>query len=684
MRRLPTLCLPALALAACWGGSDPPPPRPDPLPEPRSAADGAVASYTLSFPAPQTQYLSVEAVYPDVGDTLDVSMVAWTPGSYKIRDYARHLEGLTAATPDGTRLPARKLDKDTWRIQADGAETVVVRYDLYARTLSVRGNWVEPDFAMLNGAPTYLLREDREGPLDVRLERPDAWPEHATALPPHPGGEAHRFRATDVDQLLDSPIVLGDLEIWSFSVEDPSEPGRTVPHRLVHAGDTGPWDGEGTAADVAALTREQVRFWGGIPYRSYSYLNVIAEAGGGLEHQASTLMLTRRHASRTRAQRLRWLGLVSHEFFHTWNVKRLRPVELGPFAYDREVYTRSLWIAEGLTSYYDDLLLVRAGLMTEEEYLDKLESNIRGVRGKPGRFVRSLEDASFDAWIKYYEKDENHDNVSVSYYTKGSVVGFMLDAEIRQRSNGFRSLDDALRLAYSRHSGEAGYTPAQFQEACEEMAGDDLDAFFEAYVRGTEPLDLGPALATFGLREAAAETPDEEADEDPEAGWLGVRVGSGPRATVRQVVRDSPAWSADLLPDDEIVAVDGYRVEGKIDALLAHHPPGTEVVLTLSRRGRLIERPITLGTAPRPFELEKDPEASIEARDRRARWLAASTGPMPTPSLIEGSVVGGPGDDAAAARPAPATDDAELDDEDEGDEPDPTDEAPEPPSEPEP
>lgn len=625
-----------LVLAGCTGAPSAPPPALDSPPPALPADAEAVGSYTLRFPAPETQYVEVEAVFPETGDQLDLFMAKWTPGSYVLRDYARHVEAVSATTAGGQALPLSKTATNRWRVEASGVDDVVVRYKVYAADLSVQNNWVDPTFAMLNGAPTYLARVGADaGPFDVRIQRPDAWIRVSTALTPHPSGEDHRFRAADFDELVDSPILLGDSAIYTFVVDD-------VPHRLVNQGEQGLWDGARAAADTERITGTIADFWGGIPYRDYVFLNVIAETRGGLEHERSTLMLTNRWATHTRAGYLRWLGLVSHEFFHTWNVKRMRPASLGPFDYEHTVATESLWISEGLTSYYDDVMLVRAGLMTEDEYLERMSKNVRTVQDQPGRFERSLEDAGRDAWIKHYKKDANHDNVSVSYYVKGAVVGWLLDAEIRNASGGWASLDDAMRLAYSRHSGEAGFTPEQFQAACEEVAGVELDAFFDDHVRGTAELDYTTALEVFALR---FDDPPEPEGDDPSGGWLGVstRGGEG-RRRVASIRRDGPAFEADLIVGDEIIAVDNVRLEESLDARLGRMEPGDEVALLLSRRGQLRTTAIVLADKPVPnrYTLKTHDRATIEARDTRKRWLFGATGAVEAPT-------------ASTAAPAPET-----------------------------
>jgi len=636
----------ALLLVACTGTPGVTPPPVDPPPPAAPVSEGAFGSYTLRFPDPGTQYLQVELVLPAAAPGTELQMASWTPGSYLIRDYARHVDRVTATADDGSAISVTRPSKDTWVLSWQGdsasdtdsqgapaAKDVVVRYRLHASTLSVRGNWVEPDFAVLNGAPTYLVPKGHlDATYDVRLELPDAWPRISTALPPHPSGEANRFRVGHYDVLVDSPIVLGDSSVHTFELVDPARPDRTVRHRLVHEGDVDAWDTARSARDVERITAEIIAFWGGIPYQDYTYLNLVVGARGGLEHKESTLMMAHRWATEKRGDRISWLGLVSHEYFHTWNVKRLRPAPLGPFDLSTEVYTKSLWVAEGLTSYYDDLLLRRAGLMNDEEYLDKLSSSIRSVQGKPGRHNRSLEDASHDAWIKYYKRDANHDNVSVSYYTKGSIVGWLLDAEIRDKSGGWRTLDDALRLAYTRHSGERGFTPQEFEAACEEVAGAPLDDFFDRYVRGTEELDYSTALRVFGLRFASDEDDEDDdkkatdKDDGPEA-WLGLSASGGPSASVSRIVRDSPAWDADIIVGDEIVAIAGYRVPGGgPGALLQRFEPGDEVELTLSRRGRLRTATLTLAEAPdrERWSLEIDPQATIESRETRKQWWTSA------------------------------------------------------------
>lgn len=571
--------------------------------------------YTLRFPAPQTHYVEVALVIPVLHRPfVDVRMAVWTPGSYLVREYARHVEGLAAQTPDGVALGIEKIRKNRWRIAVPAATPLHVTYKVYCREMSVRTNWIDADFALLNGAPTFLtLVEDERRPHDIRLLLPASWHTTISGLPAAPDGAPHHYRAADFDMLVDSPILAGNPCIYPFEVD-----GK--PHYLVNEGEGGVWDGARSVADVARIVQAHWQMWGGsLPYEQYVFLNMITEAGGGLEHLNSTVLMTSRWNTRKRAAYLDWLGLVSHEYFHVWNVKRLRPIELGPFDYENEVYTRNLWIAEGITSYYTELGVRRAGLCTEEECLAALSRLIQRLQTTPGRLVHALEMASYDAWIKLYRSDENTPNTTISYYTKGAVVAFLLDAHIRQATQDQRCLDDVLRLAYSRHAGERGFTREEFRATAQEIAGTDVQPWFAHTLESTAELDYQEALSWFGLRFKSA-----PASTSP---WLGVetRVENG-RLLVTQVKRYTPAWEGGVNVDDELVGIGEYRVRPEQwNYRLGHYQPGERVSLLVARRERLQRLDMTLGTEPANlWQLEIDPAASHEQQQRRQRWLATT------------------------------------------------------------
>jgi predicted metalloprotease with PDZ domain len=379
-------------------------------------------------------------------------------------------------------------------------------------------NWVAPDLIVLNGAAAFLTYAEpgrRRRPHEVRLELPPGCMRSATAMPAALDHRPDHYRAEDFDTLVDSPIVAGDLSIHEFEVEGSR-------HLLVDAGDVGPWDGERAARNLERMVRETQRFWGFLPFRRYVFLNVFGRGAGGLEHKDSTLLTAGPGRAGREPGSVRWLSFVSHEYFHAFNVKRLRPVELGPFDYEDPPSTKSLWIAEGLTTYFGDLIIARAGLATPREHLAALSSHIGQLQNARGRLVQSLEDASLDVWGSGTSGVGRDSATKLSYYVKGPVVGFLLDARIRRATGDKRSLDDVMRLAYRRYSGERGFTPEQFRETAEEVSGTDLKGWFRKAIASTEELDYREALDWFGLRFAPSDDPSrawnlevrEDATED--------------------------------------------------------------------------------------------------------------------------------------------------------------------------
>jgi predicted metalloprotease with PDZ domain len=569
--------------------------------------------YVVRIPSPASHQLEVLATVHNAGRGLELYLPVWTPGSYLVREYSRHLLAIDAASLDGRPVRIDKIAKNRWRVDTSADDgSVVVRYRLYAREMSVRTNFVDPELALVAGAATFMTSDDAAGsPSEVRLELPPGWTSH-TALPAAPGGASHHYTAPDFDTLVDSPIACGAAAVRAFEAG-----GRT--HEIVDVGDLSLWNGAEAAADVRRIVETQQAFWRVVPYDRYVFLNAITESGGGLEHGASTVLMTSRWKTRTRKAYLEWLRLASHEFFHTWNVKRLRPAELGPFDYERENHTRALWIAEGLTEYYGDLLVRRAGLCSDREYLDELGSQIDQVQTAPGRLVQPLGLASFDAWIKHYRPDENSPNAAMSYYTKGCVVAFLLDAAIRRSTGGMRSLDDVMRWAYERYSGERGYREPEFRALASEVANDDLSAWLSRAVDTTEELEYAPALEWFGLRLRAEEPP---ADRPPRA-FLGVTTrNDGGRLVVTSVRAGTPAAFAGVSPDDEILALADYRVRAdQLESRMEVHRSGETVPILLARRERLLRLEVTLGAAPRPLKLDTDPDATAERRVHRESWL---------------------------------------------------------------
>ena len=582
-----------------------------------TAAHGQVLEpirYTLSFPAPHTHYIEIEASYPTGGRPhIDVMMAVWTPGSYLVREYARHVESFTAGSA-AAPLAVEKTRKNRWRITTNGASTVPVRYRVYAHEMSVRTNWVDEEFALVNGAPTFvtLVETPARRPHEVRVVLPPGWTKTFSGMTP--AAVPHTYLAPDYDALVDSPIVAGTPSVYEFRVGG-------APHYLVNFRERGVWNGSQAAWDLAKVAETIARFWGGLPFDRFYFFNIIGSAKNGIEHKNSTVLNIPADATSSRAGYLDWLSLASHEYFHAWNGKRLRPVELGPFDYENEVYTRSLWFVEGITDYYADLFLVRAGVTTRDEYLDALSTQIRSLQTTPGRLEQPVEAASFDAWIKYYRSDENTPNTAISYYVKGAVVGFLLDARIRRVTDGDRSLDDVMRHLAKRFSGARGFSREELRAAVAQAAGQphapDLRAWTARALDTTAELDYTEAMAYFGLRmmpPAAA----------PRA-YLGVttRTEDG-KTIVTGIRRGSPAATTGLSLLDEIAAINGDALAaGRLSQRLEKFSPGSTITLSIVRRAATRMVKVVLAADPEHgFQLSASPDATRAQSQRVDAWLS--------------------------------------------------------------
>ncbi len=460
-----------------------------------------VIRYTVDCSDVKNHYLSINVTVPVTGKTTELMMAVWTPGSYLVREYTRHIDSLDV-TANGRKLAFGKTRKNRWLVQTDGIKSFKVKYRLYCNEMSVRTNWVGKQFALINGAPSYLTVPDRlNRPHIVQLTMPRGWTRSATSLRAT-GDTPHTFIAEDFDELVDSPIVAGNVNVYPFTVGG-------VEHQLVNVGESGYWDGTKATTDLKKVVQSHHDMWGVVPYDRYLFLNMIVESGGGLEHDNSNVLMTSRWTFRDPNRYKSWLSLASHEFFHAWNVRRLRPKPLIKYDYENEVYTDSLWIAEGITSYYEDLALVRSGLMTRSEFLSQLSRNVEGVQRTGGRKLQSLKDSSFDAWIKFYRPDENSSNTQISYYSKGAVVAFLLDAKIRKLTQGEKSLDDVLRKMFSEFV-ETGFTAEDFRQTSSDVAGQDLTDWFASTIDSTEELDYSDIEAI------GVEVPNKQVDPKPE------------------------------------------------------------------------------------------------------------------------------------------------------------------------
>ncbi len=550
--------------------------------------------YRVSMPQPHSHLFQVEARFPAADDALTAVLPVWTPGSYLVREYARHVQDVTASTEGGQALPIQRLDKRSFRVASRG-RAVVFRYRVYANELTVRTSHLDGTHGYFNGATLFLYAEAmRRREHRVRIDAPAGW---QTFVALEPQGE--EYVAPDYDELVDSPFEMGPHTPLQFVAAG-------VPHQVVVWGDPVP-DKDRLLGDLQKICETEAKLFGGLPVKRYLFLVYLTDKGrGGLEHKASTALLFPRQGFATGKGWEDFLTLATHEYFHLWNVKRIKPRALVPFDYSQEVYTSLLWAFEGTTSYYDNLLVRRAGLMSAPRYLTRVGETLTSLHGTPGRKVQSLSDASFNAWIKHYRPDENSANSAISYYLKGEVVAMLLDLEIRRATSDARGLDDVMRLLWSRHGGEGGVPEDGVEAAAKEVAGRDLSGFFDRALRSTEELDYSAFAhvgleARFRVRESVGDKggtpPRWKGNELRPRGWLGVTTKG--QNGIASVLDGSPAMQAGVYADDEVLALDGYKVDGS--ALIQRteeKKPGEAVTLTLFRRDKLLTVPVTLGSKP--------------------------------------------------------------------------------------
>ena len=561
---------------------------------------------------------------------------AWIPGSYMVRDFARHVGRVRALDDRNRRLSLGKTDKQTWQCEAlsDG-RGLTLAYEVYAFDLSVRAAHLDTTHAFFNASSVFLLPDGFENsPCEVSLIPPpaqagcDDW-RIATSLTACRGtrqGSFGQYRAADHRELIDSPVEMGRFRLSRF------EAGG-VPHEFVLTGNAVQVDFERLREDLALVCHEHVRLFEprrkAPPFERYTFLTFSVDEGyGGLEHRQCTALICQHSDlphlgadSRSSAYR-KFLGLASHEYFHAWNVTRIKPSALVNPDLSGENYTRLLWVFEGFTSYYDDLALRRAGLLTRDQYLAALAETLSDVLRRPGRLRQSLEESSFDAWIKYYKQDENAPNSIVSYYQKGALVALALDLHIRIQSGNRRSLDDVMRRLWRdfQRAGAnyAGVGEDDVPRLIVEATGVDAGKLLTRWVGGTDDPDFESLFKPFGV--AATREPDRSA-----LGFslLGCRFAAGNEGRIAQVYEGTAAMAAGLSAGDTVIALDSMRTSGhRLETLLARYQPGDEVVVHAFRRDQLMQFRVRLARQlPVRWILNAAPAAGRTQLSWQRRWL---------------------------------------------------------------
>jgi len=572
--------------------------------------------YRLAVPHPESHLCEVDLLMPAHGTSLTVEMAAWCPGSYLIRDYARYVRDLVAEdAATGKRLSAVQVSKREWEIATGTADEIRIRYRVYGHELTVRTNHIDRTHAFLHGPAVFLfLAAARDWPCEVEVTGPAGWPIE-TAL----AGEGGRYRAAGIDELLDSPIHVGPVELRSFRAA-----GRPI--RLAvwgHGERGGPFGLDDLVRDLTKVIDTHAARLGDLPCDRYTFILMLSPgAYGGLEHRSSSANLNSPFAFAQGKTYQELVELLSHELFHAWNGKRMHPAAFDRFDYGRENYTRCLWVVEGLTSYYDRLAVRRAGVMTAGQYLGKLLEDWGRMLMVPGRFRHSLEESSLNAWQKLYKPDESNVNTTVSYYLKGSLAMVALDLELRRRSEGEIDLDRVLVHMW-REYGARGY-PEDVRPIFEEATGLELGDFFARCIAGREDPDLAGALAALGL-DLTSSWDGHKAEEGVRPPvWLGVVMQPGGGRVVAGVLDGGPAERAGLSPGDELVALNRYQVAGEPDlrGKLVGRAAGEAIELAVFRRGRLEMVPLELEHAPKNrLELVARADAGAVAHKLYRDWM---------------------------------------------------------------
>jgi predicted metalloprotease with PDZ domain len=570
--------------------------------------------FHLSFIEPQAHYVEVSMVIQGFDqDFLDLKMPVWTPGSYLIREFSKNLEQVQAKDEHGNDLEIQKINKNTWRVNSKGQETKI-NYRVYSFEKSVRTNFVDDQHAFISPAGTFFYID---GYLDhastVQVSLPSFWSKISTGLDLIEG-KVNLFFAENFDILYDTPLEIGNQDTWTFNAAG-------IPHEFAMVG-TANYDKDRLSADIKKIVEVETEIWGSNPNEKYVFItHNYLSSHGGLEHLNSTVLAASRSAYQSNIGYNNFLSLVAHEYFHLWNVKRLRPANLGPFNYEEENYTSLLWIFEGFTAYYDNIITRRCGFRNEQEYLNELVSEFNLVLNRAGRNVQSVGLSSFDTWIKQYRPDENSANVSISYYNKGAMLATMMDIIIIAKTNGTKRLDNVLRAAYNKYYliENRGITEKEFQDLAEEVSGISLKEIFDA-VYVTEDLDYNAYFNLVGYQFI-------DINRETETPSLGIKVSHHDgRTVIKNVDRNSAAWVDGLNVDDEIIAVNGNRLDPQgreLDQAIATSSLGDPLNILVARDGLMREITVHLKASDKvSYVIERNPESTDQQRRLGDIWLS--------------------------------------------------------------
>ena len=577
------------------------------------SANNFSINYTISFPNPCTHYIDVEMTIGNIQeDTLNLVMPVWTPGSYLVREYSKNIVSISAKDSKGKDLTIDKLTKNKWFVETKTSDTITVSYKVYANEESVRTSVVDVEHAHINGASVFLyVEDDLDLPATLKIIPDERWSQISTALA-RSGNQKWVRKIKNYDELADSPIEIGNHDVIKFKAGG-------IPHELAIVGKSNA-DTSQLVKDLKRIVDEAVDLMGDQPCDKFLFILQNTENRyNGLEHLFSTTCQLPRWDYYPRKKYQASMGLFSHEYFHLWNVKRFRPETLGPFDYTAENYTRLLWFVEGTTSYYDDYLLYKSDIFTEQEYLDVVANMLSIVVNTPGDTVQSLADASFDAWIKYYRRHENTTNTDVSYYQKGATVVEAMNCIILKESNGKYSFDDVIRSLYHDYLKfpEKGYSEDDVLATVERYAGKSMKRFFNDHIYGAKAVNYKKYFHYLGLDLLDLNAKSNEVNW----GWS-LKWKSG-TLSVNRLNSKYGAYQGGLNTGDEILAINGYRTSEDYEKLIQQIKIGEQIKLLISRKG-IIKELVLTATKDQDvrYQLRSSENADKSQKKLQKIWLS--------------------------------------------------------------
>jgi predicted metalloprotease with PDZ domain len=574
------------------------------------AAGAAQITYTVTFPEAQAHYADVEMNISGLHqDALDLKMPVWTPGSYLIREFSKNIESFSVSS-NGKALVAPKTRKNCWLINTNGLSSITVKYRVYCFEISVRTSFIDASHAFLSTTGIFVYPDKMlHQPATIHIIPYKGWTKVSTSLD-MVNNDPFTRHSPNFDILFDSPIEVGNQDVFGFDASG-------VKYEVCMVGG-GSYDKERLKKDMAKIVETETNIFGENPNKHYVFIvHNYLRGGGGLEHLSSTTLGASRDSYATDGGYRNFLSLVAHEHFHLWNVKRLRPIALGPFDYDNENYTTDLWIAEGFTAYYQNLVLRHANLTSPDIFLTSVAAEMSTMENQPGAKIQPLAEASYDSWIKAYRPNENSINATISYYDKGAEVATLLDLEIINDSKGKYSLDDVMRHMYNTYYKlkKRGYTDLEFKKGLEKFAGKNLDGFYKKYIYGLDQIDYNKYLGYAGYK-----VTDELASTNDPA--LGITfMQNNPKKIVAAVLRGSAAWIDGINVNDELTAIDGVPVTD-VATILNGKKPGDKISVSVMRDGLPLVLPVTLLRNPKVnFKVEALANPTAQQVVVQKKWL---------------------------------------------------------------